>query len=320
MILRPLVSVVMPLYNKEKYISQAIESVLAQTILDFELIIINDGSKDSGPDIVNNYHDPRILLINQENQGVSAARNRGISEAKSDIIAFLDSDDVWYPNFLETILRLYNAYPHAGMYGTAYSLYFDDKHRRDNIWKPERGECILPSYFGESVTSGFPIIMTSSFAAPKVILDKVGGYQKEFRAGQDHDLYGRLALFYDVAYSPEICSRYNAGAENNVDIVHYAVDVPLEAYLLTLSPNILNSCMDRENLSLYLDFWRLKIGGINIYAGYRREGRKQLFRVKEPVFFGRKMLFCLLSYVPFSLSFLPSGLVRNVANKMKLAA
>lgn len=314
-----LISVVIPLYNKEHYISQAIDSVLSQTVQDFELIIVNDGSKDTGPEIVNTYDDQRIHLINQKNQGVSVARNCGISVAKADIVAFLDADDEWLPNFLETILILRQKYPNAGMYGTGYALYTDGEHKRDNVWKPDLEDRKLTSYFAESVSCGFPIIITSSFAAPKKILGEIGGYKEKFRAGQDHDLFGRLALFYEVVYSPKICAHYNAGAENNADIVNSILEVPLETYLHSLSLDILASCLNRDDLPLYLDFWRLKTGARNIYSGYRKEGRKQLQAIHTKCYTKKKWMFRLLSFIPISLYHIPPRLVRKVTHKMKLS-
>lgn len=90
----PFFSVVIPLYNKEKTISITVESVLSQTFENFEIIIVNDGSKDKGPLFVQEIHDPRITLIHQENKGVSTSRNRGIEKAHGEYIAFLDGDDI----------------------------------------------------------------------------------------------------------------------------------------------------------------------------------------------------------------------------------
>ena len=91
--------VVIPLYNKEVYIKNTLNSVLAQTIKDFEIIVVNDGSTDKSAEVVKSLSDPRIRLINQVNAGVSVARNRGINEAKADLIAFLDGDDEWKTKF-----------------------------------------------------------------------------------------------------------------------------------------------------------------------------------------------------------------------------
>jgi len=99
-------SVVIPLYNKEEQIRKTIDSVLNQTFNDFEIVIVNDGSKDKSVDIVQSINDPRIRLINQENGGVSAARNRGIKEAKNKWIAFLDADDIWKSNKLEEVAKV----------------------------------------------------------------------------------------------------------------------------------------------------------------------------------------------------------------------
>lgn len=96
-------SIVIPLYNKENNIKQTLESVLNQTFTDFEIVIVNDGSTDKSRDAVLELSDPRIKLIDQENAGVSAARNKGISESKGEWIAFLDADDIWKTNKLEEV-------------------------------------------------------------------------------------------------------------------------------------------------------------------------------------------------------------------------
>jgi glycosyltransferase involved in cell wall biosynthesis len=100
-----MISVVVPLYNKASYVRRCIDSVLAQTIGDLELIIINDGSTDGGDHIAATYGDSRLKLINQPNLGPGAARNRGIAEAKGEFVAFLDADDEWLPEYLEEHLR-----------------------------------------------------------------------------------------------------------------------------------------------------------------------------------------------------------------------
>ena len=97
-----LVSIITPLYNSERFVGQTIESVLAQTYPDWEMIIVNDGSKDNGPDIVRQYaaKDERIRLLEQPNGGCASARNHGLREAQGRYYCFLDSDDYWDPEFL----------------------------------------------------------------------------------------------------------------------------------------------------------------------------------------------------------------------------
>ena len=100
------VSVVIPLYNKGKYVERALTSVLAQTYQPFEIIVIDDGSTDDGPEKVLKLNDPRIILIRQENRGPGAARNAGLAMAKGKYVSFLDADDEWLPSFLKAGLSL----------------------------------------------------------------------------------------------------------------------------------------------------------------------------------------------------------------------
>ena len=118
----PKVSVVMPVYNVEVYVAEAVTSVLDQTFTDFELLIVDDGSTDASVDICNLIHDPRIRLIHQTNRGLAGARNTGIRKAKGDYIAFLDSDDLWTPDKLARHVAYLDANPAIGVSYSASAL------------------------------------------------------------------------------------------------------------------------------------------------------------------------------------------------------
>jgi glycosyltransferase involved in cell wall biosynthesis len=111
------VTVVIPAYNAEKYIADTIESVLDQTFADFELVVVDDGSKDQTADIVQAYRDrdDRVDLISQANQGVSTARNHGIQQTRGELVAFLDADDLWEPRKLQAHIEHFQANPNLGM-------------------------------------------------------------------------------------------------------------------------------------------------------------------------------------------------------------
>lgn len=114
------ISVVIPLYNGAAYIERSIHSVLAQTVLPAEILVIDDGSTDNGAALVMQKNYPLVRLISQANAGVSAARNKGISESRYEYVAFLDADDQWTDNHLEIIAGLIKKYPRCGVFGTSY--------------------------------------------------------------------------------------------------------------------------------------------------------------------------------------------------------
>lgn len=159
-----MISVVIPLYNKEKYVRRTIDSVLKQTFQDFEIVVVNDGSTDNGVGVVNSYNNPKIRLVNQENQGVSAARNRGISEAKYDYIAFLDADDEWTESHLSDIKKLIDKFPHCGVFGTSYQIKKGDELFTPRVYGSytfSSNEGVLDNYYELASGADFPIHQSS---------------------------------------------------------------------------------------------------------------------------------------------------------------
>jgi glycosyltransferase involved in cell wall biosynthesis len=198
----PSISVIIPLYNKEKDVSRALSSVLAQTMSDFEIVVVNDGSTDKGPDLVRAMKDPRIKVVDQANSGVTAARNRGIAEARAELIAFLDADDEWEPDFLETIMHLKNKFPSCEVCATNYSFRRANNYSRPTI---ERG---LPNEFREGILTDYfkiasqsdPPLWTSAVAVTKNAIEAIGGFPTGVTIGEDLLTWARLALQYDIAY------------------------------------------------------------------------------------------------------------------------
>lgn len=218
----PTVSVVIPLYNKAPHIARALDSVLAQTVQDFEVVVVDDGSTDSGGQIVASYTDSRIRLIRQENQGVSAARNRGIKEAQSDFLAFLDADDEWSPNHLESLLRLRNLFPEAGAFSTAY---FHVQQGRDAFPAKIYGipdspwEGLFPDYF-LSASMGESPVWSSAVAIPSSVFETVGLFEVGEKMGEDLDMWGRIALRYKIAFSWQGPAHYREDAEERACVLN----------------------------------------------------------------------------------------------------
>jgi len=199
----PRVSVVIPLFNKEKYIERAIRSVLSQSFQNFELIIINDGSTDESEKIVAGIQDARLILINQANKGPGSARNKGLKLAKSEYVAFLDADDEWSPDFLKTTLSALDANPKAAMVITScfrgaekedYTPYLKNIGVKNGIWS--MNDKVDGKAFKLFIDSFNP----SMVLCKKRIISKLGGFfQKEKCCfGEDTYLWFKVILNYPV--------------------------------------------------------------------------------------------------------------------------
>ena len=253
----PTISVVIPLYNKAPHIRRTLDSVLNQTIQNFEIIVVGGNSNDGGEDIVRGYTDRRITLIKELGCGVSAARNQGVASAKADLIAFLDADDEWAPEFLETILALRDKYPNAGLYGTG-RIVVKSGEQTSMLCHPELGDRLLDSYYSEKNTFVGMVISTSSSAVDKKIFQSINGWAENMRRAEDEDLFARLAYVSDVAYSPKPLAVHYLDTVNNSRGILSDMDSPFLEMIYheyksgTLSHN------DILNLLMYAD--RLRIG------------------------------------------------------------
>jgi glycosyltransferase involved in cell wall biosynthesis len=142
----PNVSIIIPTYNAERYISETVQSVLAQTYPDFELLIIDDGSTDKSIKIIQNFTDPRIRIIHQENRGLPGARNTGIRHARGNYITFLDADDLWVPTKLQKHISHFERDPSVGI-SFSYSMFIDEHGKSLGLYqKPRRLKNISPAY------------------------------------------------------------------------------------------------------------------------------------------------------------------------------
>ncbi|MFD0794952.1 glycosyltransferase family 2 protein [Mucilaginibacter litoreus] len=197
-------SIIIPLYNKGSYIQTTIESVLKQTLSDFEIIVVNDGSTDDSLERVKFVHDERVKVFSKENGGVSSARNYGIDKAKYDLIAFLDADDVWEPDYLMEMSLLINKYPQCGMYSANYEVIYKNK---SEIEIDDIGEGVVEDYF--KVCLNKIISWTSATIVRKEVFQNVGGFPVGMVAGQDTFMWAKIADKYRLAFTPKVLAKYN---------------------------------------------------------------------------------------------------------------
>jgi glycosyltransferase involved in cell wall biosynthesis len=190
----PKVNVLMSVYNGEKYLREAIDSILGQTFKGFEFLIINDGSTDKTGKILESYNDPRIKIINnEENIGLTKSLNIGLRIAKGEFIARQDADDISMPERLEKEVEFLNQNRSAGLVGTDYFM-INEKGEVVHIVKCLNGSRELQAKLLEGNQFGHGSVMLR-----RECIDKVGTYREEFKFAQDYDFCLRIAEVYDMA-------------------------------------------------------------------------------------------------------------------------
>lgn len=205
-----MISVVMPLYNKAEQVEASLRSVLAQTYKDFEIVVVDDGSTDGSAEKVESLGIENLRLIRQKNAGVSAARNRGIEEARGEFVAFLDADDLWKPDYLATQFDQIQKYTECDVFATNYEFMDSDgaisitQFNKMDI--EQRG--VFENYF-EVASCSHPPLWTSAVMARRSALIAIGGFPLGIRSGEDLLTWARLACRYRIAYCRKPLAIFN---------------------------------------------------------------------------------------------------------------
>jgi glycosyltransferase involved in cell wall biosynthesis len=196
---RPTVSVVIPTYNAADLLPDAVKSVLAQTYRDFELIVVDDGSTDATPEVMEAYMDD-VRYIQKENGGTASARNRGIREARGEYVAFLDADDVWRPTKLETQMGEHEADPTLAWSYT--EVYLVDTESGDILFRKNRGRDQREGdVLRILIREGF--ITPSATVVRRDVFDEVGMFDESILVTEDKDLWLRIAARYPIRFINE---------------------------------------------------------------------------------------------------------------------
>ncbi|MGI6161373.1 MAG: glycosyltransferase family 2 protein [Christensenellales bacterium] len=299
-------SVVIPLYNKENTISDAIKSVLDQTERDFELIVVDDGSSDSSADKVRAYDDSRLKLIAQHNQGVSTARNTGIKNAEGEYICFLDADDIWLSDHLAALSRLIKAEPGAGMYSTMHRT-----ERYDGTVHETRinGDILrLRDYFDFALSTAGHSLSTNSICLPKVVFDKAGMFKEGERRGEDESMWLRAAAYYDAAFINEVTTVYRrVHSEVYTGAVSLNKDWSFIPYAKErLFENTDIPAKKREHIKTYVERYRLSLCRHALLEKDRTAARRYYNGLDRKYISGRDMLITRLCF------FVPGALLKGM--------
>ncbi len=213
------ISVIIPTYNRAKYLPRALESVLTQTHKDLELIIVDDASSDSTTEYLKSITDPRFSVIKHNNNlGVSAARNTGIKAAKNKWIAFLDSDDEWLTYKLQKQIELINAHPHIKIiHSNEQWLFKGVKKNQPSKYK---------RYGGYVFEKCLPLcsIGPSTSLVHKEVFDTVGLFNEAFPVCEDYDFWLRATYKFKVGLVEDILVNKHGGHDDQLSVTHHELD------------------------------------------------------------------------------------------------
>lgn len=209
----------MPVYNAERFVKKAIESILNQTYADFEFIIINDGSTDESEEVIKNFTDQRIHLISQGNQGIVSALNTGLKIAQGTYIARMDADDISEPTRLEKQVLFMQTNPEIALCGTwAWTIDEHDTITGNYTYPPTNHTAIRKAIIRHS-----PFIHPSVMFTQKAI-KVVGSYSLKYKHAEDYELWTRVVAKFKTANIPEYLLKYRI-AEGSITQKHWSTMV-----------------------------------------------------------------------------------------------
>lgn len=199
-------SVIIPVYNKEKFVAKTIKSVLGQSFTDYEIIIVNDGSTDQSENKISEYQDARIRYFSKKNEGVAVARNFGIERATADYICFLDADDFWFPDFLKKMFRYISELPEQKVFASAIEIETPNKTIPARYSIPKISDFEIVNFFNASQKEC--VLWTSSVCIHKSVFEKVGPFDTTIKHGEDTELWIRIGLQFPIVFIRKILARY----------------------------------------------------------------------------------------------------------------
>lgn len=293
-----MISVVIPLYNKEQSIASTLQTVLNQTYQDFEIVIVDDGSTDHSVGEVTKMTDPRIRLIHQENAGVSAARNRGIEEAKGEYIAFLDADDEWKSDYLKTQYELTQKYPECSVFACNYEFKDGQGKVTPTIIRkiPFKGEDgILSNYF-EVASCSHPPICSITIMVKKNAIQSIGGFPVGIKSGEDLLTWARLAVNGKIAYAKQAYAVFNV---EGYSISEKPKRIPAEQDIVGQELKALLKAHPSKGLRLYNALWHKMRSSIYLRLKMRKQSiREALISIRYNPFNYKLYIYIVLNLLP----------------------
>lgn len=298
----PKVSIVIPVYNSEKTVGEALDSVLAQVYADYEVIVVNDGSTDDSEAVIRRYvtgGKADIICVTQKNKGAAAARNAGIRIAKGELIAFLDADDLWDNDKLKTAVETLDAHPEVML------VFSDMRHSVD-------GKMVHASYLHERgyrhIASGQiydnllkeNFIFTPTAVMRKSVFTKTGDFDESLKIAEDYDLWLRIALRFEILFIDRpLVTRRRIGSNITQDKRLYIESgIRLREKLLTVHTQ---EPQRRAIIEKQLKRDRYQLGYALFDAMNLKKSREAFFQTLfDPDYFLKSVFYIIISFLPVS--------------------
>jgi glycosyltransferase involved in cell wall biosynthesis len=285
----PKISIILPCYNGARWISQAIESVLAQTYEDFELVVVDDGSRDNSREIVSTYlHDERIRYIYQENKGFSGALNRGIRESRGEFIGFIGQDDLYMPNKLQVQVQYFDEHKDADLVHSGYCS-IDSNGRIIGVYMPNKLQVQYFDRYKDAKLSKFSsrqkmirYLFINNFIGFETVLvrrncfDEVGLFDERMTGFSDHDMWLRIAGKFNIGYIDLILVKKR---EHKMQLSKMAFEECLQDEFLIASKAIKEYPFLKKDIRKKLSNLYYRWGITMLEKGMNKEAKQKFFKV-----------------------------------------
>lgn len=279
----PRFSVIIPLFNKREYFARTLDRLLSQGFIDFEAVIVDDGSTDGSAELVESHADPRIRFFRQANAGPGPARNAAARNARGEWFALLDADDLWAFDHLATLDRIIRTVPNAGFVATK-GLWITAAQIDRAMVMPRGGAIRQMDYFKDSGRAG---IIASSVAFRREAFLATGGFGSFF-PGEDTELYARLALEVPFAVCEDATAIYLRGNDGIMDRVGREMRGDVKRSIKPVETTLVRALADPRHVAHhagirdFLDRLKLRDARIWLYRGNHFQARKQLAALSRP--------------------------------------
>lgn len=305
-----MISIIIPLYNKEVYIAETLSSVLAQTYTDFEIIIVDDGSTDDSLKIAKTFESEKVTVTTIPNSGVSVARNKGISLAKYNWIAFLDADDWWDKSFLKEIVNAINVYPSEKVFASGRSrVFLNTVESYQNKFLPEPEKTGIVDYI-KIISQFLPPINSSNVVIDKQTIITAGLFKEGQKRHEDHDLWLRICSKNNVVLVNKNLSFYRKEIANSGSQGVYAAQ-DFMRYLQTIQS--IKEKLHNDRLDYFKKYYNrfILLTFIKFEGKYSKEDKRNVYQKAIEISDGKHV--AILKAVKL----LPSGFTYSILKKIK---